>query len=253
MKSVLSVIVVCLLVTASSVFADTYRGSRLVVDECPAPTAAAAPPLAASIVTGLLSGALTFVTDELKNLKERYSGMDGARGVGCFGQDVNMRYERGVFDSEGDLVETDMILESSIKVHGSSFRIVPSKVMFNESTAKWGNKKDITVTYGFSIPEANPVSSDIARESIRQISLEPFVIKNVKEGTSINFLNELGLTSGLAALPEAESFFMVNITINETSTGKGAELAARIGESISEQLIKNKDAIITDLVGKVVK
>jgi hypothetical protein len=99
--------------------------------------------------------------------------------------------------------------------------------------------------------ERGTFGTDVAKEATKQVTLEPFVLNNIKEGKTLNFLEKLGMTTGLGSFPTMGGFFMANVSINETSIGKGAELAARIGESIAAQLTANKDAIIAELVGKV--
>ena len=162
-------------------------------------------PLAIAAAPIIIPPLVSFVSDRIKGFGENFNADYSGRGSDYFYKmdstngllEANNRclcLTRGNFgDATGPdgnwtlsqlrnlgLIEApDFYMESKLEFskNSSSFRIKPSYLDFNKPGSKWGNKKSLSISYAFEVPDSNS----------KAISVSLLSIPNLKSGT---FLNE---------------------------------------------------------------
>lgn len=238
--------------------------------------------LVAIAASAIVNVGISFVTEWLKDLEDKYKGSDSASTVAPFyctlgnkliGSQNLVSYTRSKV--EGDTSTTLLKIDSELEFYVNQdsqkdntnigiFTIRPKSIDYSSNIAKKGKTKDLIITYTFEFFDNKGKS--------KSVTVEPFVIKSISAGFSSNKLNEHFGASIVGSLPEISrmkksgtseqkqkrelkealkkeeankyySPFKVKIDVAETATGNGEILAGQIAKAIGESMEKDKDSL----------
>lgn len=129
-------------------------------------------------------------------------------------------------------------LETVLIRGGGLMRLKPKCLVFNESAAKRGSKKDINVTYTFKYFKEG--KDDLEG---KKLIIGPILIEDIKADNQIGGCDAKPeeLATDWFVAPEAGNLpYSVSVEVVESATGKGKKFNALLSKIIEDENVKNK-------------